>query len=163
MRNRATRFPWTIGLVSLLSLIVVSAFADGVGRIENGVPTANPASGAPATQIDPDFKTRVIATGNDPLENPVGVFIKFGMLSDGTRTEPDQNTYLVLDRNPGGPSAGFDYGRHFLFQGHENGGGQAYITRINLDVKDPNHRITLLTPGNGAATGFSAIDGTTFN
>ncbi|MBR0775249.1 DUF839 domain-containing protein [Bradyrhizobium diazoefficiens] len=97
------------------------------------------------------------------MENPAGIFIKFGILSDTTRTEPDQNTYLVLEQNPGGPSPGFDYGRHFLFQGHENGGGQAYITRVNLDVNDPNHRITLLTPGNGASTGFSSIDGSTFN
>ena len=165
------RLPSTFGLVSLLTLNTAltlstssaSADTDGVGRIEDGVPAANAATGSPATQIDPDFKTRVIVTGNDPLENPFGVFIKFGMLSDTTRTEPDQNTYLVLDRNPGGPSAGFDYGRHFLFQGHENGGGQAYITRINLDVTGPNHRITLLTPGNGTTTGFSSIDGSTFN
>ena len=157
------RLPSTLELVSLLSLAASSALADGIGRIEDGVPTANPASGAPTTQIDPDFKTRVITTGNDPLENPAGIFIKFGMLSDGTRTEPDQNTYLVLDHNPGGPTAGFDYGRHFLFQGHENGAGKAYITRVNLDVKDPNHRVTLLTPGDGATTGFSSIDGSTFD
>src|SRR5262249_22749047 len=140
-QGASMRLPSTLGLVSLLALITASAFADGVGRIEDGVPTANAATGSPTTQIDPDFKTRVIATGNDPLENPFGVFTKFGMLSDTTRTEPDQNTYLVLDHNPGGPSTGFDYGRHFLFQGHENGGGQAYITRINLDVTDLNHRI----------------------
>jgi hypothetical protein len=157
------RLPSTLGLVSLLSLTAVAAFADSMGRIENGVPTANQATGAPMTVIDPAFATRVIATGNDPLENPAGVFIKFGMLSTGTRTEPDQNTYLVLDHNPGGPASGFDYGRHFLFQGHENGGGQAYITRINLDVTDVNHRVTLLTPGNGTTTGFSSIDGSTFN
>src|SRR5262249_16129481 len=157
------RLPSTLGLVSLLTLITASAFADndGVGRIEDGVPAANAATGSPATQIDPDFKTRVIATGNDPLENPFSVFIKFGMLTNTTRTEPDKNLYLVFYHNPGGPSAGFDYGRHFLFQGHENGGGQAYITRINLDVNDPNHRITLLTPGDGSTTGFSSIDGST--
>ena len=88
------RLPSTLGFVSLLTLITASAFAesDGVGRIEDGVPAPNAATGSPATQIDPDFKTRVIVTGNDPLENPIGVFIKFGMLSDGTRTEPDQNT-----------------------------------------------------------------------
>src|SRR5262249_17755049 len=94
------RLPSTLGLVSLLTLMAASAFADteGVGRIEGGVPAANPATGSPATNIDPDFKTRVIARGNDPLENPSGVFIKFGVLSDGTtHTEPDQNTYLVLD------------------------------------------------------------------
>jgi len=159
------RLPSTFGFISLLTLITAPAFAetDGIGRIEAGVPAANAASGAPATKIDPAFKTQGIAASNDPLENPSGVFIKFGMLSDTTGTEPDQNTYLVFDHNPGGPTPGFDYGRHFLFQGHENGGGKAYVTRINLDVKDPSHRITLLTPGDGVTTGFSAIDGSTFN
>jgi len=86
-------------------------------------------------------------------------------LSDGTLTEPDENTYLVLDHNPGGPTARYDYGRHFLIQGHENGGGMAYLTRINLDISDPAHRITLLSPLVGAATstGFSSIDGSTWN
>src|SRR5215467_14141535 len=151
-RCGSMRLPSTLGLLSLLSFTAVSAFADGVGHVKDGVPTANPATGSPATLIDPAFRARVIVTGNDPLENPLGVFIKFGLLSSGTRTEPDQNTYLVLDQNPGGPTAGFDYGRHFLFQGHENGCCDAYITRVNLDVTDAAHHITLLTPGNGTTT-----------
>jgi hypothetical protein len=49
-------------------------------------------------------------------------------------------------------------------RGHENGGGLAYVTRINLDVADPAHRITLLTPvGPDGKTGFSSIDGSTWN
>src|SRR5262249_8485547 len=87
-----------------------------------------------------------IAQGSDALENPSGVRTKIGLLSDGTRTEPDENSYLVLDHNPGGATQGYDYGRHFLIQGHENSGDLAFVTRINLDVSDPNHRITLLTP-----------------
>jgi len=39
-----------------------------------------------------------------------------------------------------GPTVGFDYGRHFLIQGHENANDLAYATRINLDVADPKHR-----------------------
>ena len=58
--------------------------------------------------------------GLDLLENSSGVITKFGNLSTGGRTEPDENTYLILDHNPGGPTEGYDYGRHFLFQGHEN-------------------------------------------
>src|SRR5215470_5316796 len=162
------RLPLALGAIALTALVVGSVRADdddsGVGPIAKGVPNANSASGAPATLVDPDFTLKAIATGSDPLENPNGVITKFGFLSNGTGTEPDQNTYLVLDHNPGGPTAGFNYGRHFLFQGHENGGNQAYITRINLDVTDPNHRITLLTPGDAnGTTGFSAIDGGTFN
>jgi Bacterial protein of unknown function (DUF839) len=81
-------------------------------------------------------------------------------------TEPDENTYLVLDQSPTGPTPGFDYGRHFLYQGHENGSPLAYVTRINLDVPrgSPN-RITLLTPVDPLTnqTGFGSIDGSTFN
>ena len=45
-----------------------------------------------------------------------------------TKTEPDQNTYLVTRTNPGGPTAGYDYGHHFLIQGHENGGAAKRAT-----------------------------------
>ena len=65
----------------------------------------------------------------------------YGKLSNGTLTEPDENTYVVFPHNPGGPSLHFDYGRHFLYQGHENGAPQAYVTRINLDV--PKHRLRI--------------------
>ena len=68
-------------------------------------------------------------------------------------TEPDEKHYLVLDHNPGGPTAGFDYGRHFLFQGHENGG--AARLRDAHQPRRPRgspHRITLLTPVNPATT-----------
>jgi hypothetical protein len=159
----------TLGLVSSLALLT-PALADGVGQVEDGVPTANPAPTTgtltSTTAIDPAFATRLIAAGTEPLENPSGVITTFGRLSSGTPTEPDENTYLVLRRNPGGPEAGFDYGRHFLFQGHENGSPNAYITRINLDVpRGDSHRITLLTPINPATgtTGFGSIDGSTYD
>src|SRR5262249_27444435 len=105
-----------------------------------GVPSANPRSGHPGNIVAPGFSLKVIARGSDPLENPSGVITTFGYLNDAppqpiepTKTEADENTYLVLDHNPGGPSAGYDYGRRFLFQGHENGSDLAYVTRINLD------------------------------
>src|SRR5262249_10530584 len=45
-----------------------------------------------------------------------------------------------------------------------NANDLAYITRINLDVTDPAHRITLLTPvGDNGKTGFNSIDGSTWN
>src|SRR5215510_7533178 len=107
------RFSSILGLVSLFPLVTVPAFADGIGLIEDGIPTANTATGSPPTRIDFHFRTRLIATGSERLENPNGVITNFGMLSNLTRTEPDQNTYLVLDHNPGGPTAGFNYGKHF--------------------------------------------------
>jgi hypothetical protein len=69
-----------------------------------------------------------------------------------------------LDHNPGGPTPNYDYGRHFLFQGHENSGNLAHVTRINLDIADPDHRVTLLTlVDETGLTEFNSIDGSTWN
>src|SRR5262245_26601903 len=89
-------------------------------RLRGGVDNPNPAGGSvtPANVLPKGFSLQKVAEGIEPLENPSGKITLFGFLSDGTRTEPDENTYLVLDHNPGGPIPGFDYGRHFLFQGH---------------------------------------------
>jgi len=128
-----------------------------------GVPAANPVA-IVDNVYSPEFAPAVVVEGVDLLENSSGVITKFGNLSTGARTEPDENTYLILDHNPGGPTEGYDYGRHFLFQGHENSGNLAYITRINLDVASPDHRITLLTPvGVNGLTGFNSIDGSTWD
>lgn len=133
-------------------------------QVRSGVHDANPAVGVTNNVLPTGFSLQKIAEGNDPLENPSGKITLFGLLSTGVKTEPDENTYLILDHNPGGPTPGFDYGRHFLFQGHENSGDLAYITRINLDVLDPLHRITLLSPvGADSLTHFNSIDGSTWN
>jgi hypothetical protein len=134
----------------------------------SGVPAANCCPNTPSDNIySPEFGPGLIEQGSDLLENPSGPITRFGNLSNGDRTEPDENTYLILDHNPGGPTPGYDYGRHFLFRGHEmlNGStNRAYVTRINLDVAAPDHRITLLTPGDATAiTGFNSIDGSTWN
>ncbi len=128
-------------------------------------PETPPASGIQDNRIASNYTMVRVAQFSDPIENPSGVITNFGRLSDGTNTEPDENTYLILDTNPGGPTPGYDYGRHFLFQGHENAGNLAYMTRINLDVTDPAHRVTLLSPVNAQTgkTGFNAIDGSTWD
>jgi Bacterial protein of unknown function (DUF839) len=159
---------WAVMVLTFLTVGRNSSFADDIGVLEtqlrSGVHDANPAVGSPDNKLPQGFTLQKIAEGIDPLENPSGKITLFGFLSDGTRTEPDENTYLVLDHNPGGPNSGFDYGRHFLFQGHENSGNLAYVTRINLDVTDPFHRITLLTPvGVDGLTHFNSIDGSTWN
>src|SRR6266480_5040605 len=129
----------------------------------SGVPAANPVM-ISDNVLSPEFGAGVVVEGLDALENPSGLITRFGNLSTGPRTEPDENTYLILDHNPGGPTAGYDYGRHFLFQGHENSGNLAYVTRINLDVASPDHRITLLTPvGMNGLTNFNSIDGSTWD
>lgn len=135
-----------------------------LGELVKGVPNANPVA-VSDNILPPDFALDLKQQGLDLLENPAGAIARFGYLSDGvTRTEPDENTFLILDHNPGGPTPGYDYGRHFLFQGHENSGDLASITRINLDVSNPDHRITLLTPpGQDGLTHFNSIDGSTWN
>ena len=132
-------------------------------KIVSGVPAANPEEIADNV-FSPEFNPGLVAQGIELLENPSGVITQYGILSDGTNTEPDQNTYLILDHNPGGSTPGYDYGRHFLFQGHENSGDLAYVTRINLDVASPDHRFTLLTPvDTGGLTHFNSIDGSTWD
>src|SRR5262245_11405766 len=139
---------------------------DGVGDIKIGVPNAvTPGVGPQPDIIDPDFAMRIVVRGTDPLENPSGVITTFGKLSDTTNTEPDQNTFVIFQNSPGGPTPGFNYGHRFLYQGHENANDLAFVTRINLDVTDPAHRITLLTPVNPMTgkTGLNRIDGSTYD
>jgi len=151
-----------LGLV--VALAAPMAFGQlGIGTITTGVKFAKKHVGHPATSIASGFKLQQVVTGTNLIENPSGPITKFGILADNTLTEPDENTYLVFEQNPGGPVPGYDYGRHFLFQGHENGGNLAFLTRINLDVTDKKHRITLLSPvGANGLTGFNAIDGSIY-
>ncbi len=158
------------------AVLVVAAVA--VAQIFSGVPNANPRTGSPFNVVANGFALQRVANGNDALENPAGIFTRYGYLDDSalqtdkqpTKTEPDQNTYLVSRHSPGGPTPGYDYGHRFLIQGHEvfsNPGApqRAYITRINLDVKDPAHRITLLNPLAKDATdsGVRSMDGSTYD
>lgn len=175
--NKTTLHVWkSLSFLTAWLLPVSFALADSTILVDDtslngGVPAANARSGHPDNILPSKFTLELVAQGLDPLENPSGIITHFGYLNDQdvhpiepTKTEPDENTYLVLDSNPGGPEAGYDYGRHFLFQGHENGGDLAYITRVNLDVASPDHHITLLTPvGDDGKTHFNSIDGSTFD
>ena len=153
--------------IALAAMAASNAAADQL-RVFNekvsGVPAANPVAISP-TVFAPEFTAGLVNQGADVLENPSGVITSFGNLEDGSRTEPDENTYLILDHNPGGSTPGYDYGRRFLFQGHENSSNLAHVTRINLDVADPDHRVTLLTPVDeiSGLTGFNSIDGSTWD
>src|SRR5262252_2464825 len=120
------------------------------------VKSANPkVVGAPAADVlSPGLFETVVATGSMPLENPTGIFkfygyndngsftpTKAGSKAEANKTEPDKNTYLILTGQKGA-DATYNYGTHFLFQGHETG-VTGYITRINLDADGP-HRVTLM-------------------
>jgi hypothetical protein len=77
------------------------------------------------------------------------------------KTEPDKNTYLVLPKGLPGADASYDYGTHFLFQGHE-GGSPGSITRINLDA-DAAHRVTVLATKDANGNPIADIDGSAWD
>ncbi|HWE25257.1 MAG TPA: hypothetical protein VG496_15070 [Myxococcales bacterium] len=179
---------WTAaGLAAAVSGAVIAA---GSGPLTN-VGAANPkaAGYAPASQVSPELRTIIAAQGSMPLENPEWIIGWYGYENDapspdsaalpqmvpGTpaspteaqKTEPDKNTYLVL-RNQSGADRNYDYGTHFLFQGHELGAKDAqgrtrgYITRINLDA-DTAHRVTLMATHDMSGAPIAAIDGSTWD
>ena len=81
--------------------------------------------------------------------------------TEAQKTEPDKNTYLVFRRGLEGADSGYDYGKRFLFQGHE-AGTPGYITRINLDA-DAAHRVTLLATADKDGKALPAFDGSTWD
>jgi hypothetical protein len=140
------------------------------------VPTANPRSPGVVTPnvLSPELAEVVRAQGAMKLENPAGVAAYYGYDNDhpnlvpplgsnveATKTEPDKNTYLRL-RGQQGADPRYDYGTHFLFQGHELGvGGQGYITRVNLDA-DVAHRVTLMAVNDVSGIPLPVFDGSTW-
>jgi hypothetical protein len=123
-----------------------------------------------------------VAQGSTKLENPSSLTSYYGYDNDvvnsagqpqmlptpttateAHKTEPDKNTYLVFRKGLAGADSNYDYGRHFLFQGHEGGaGGAGYITRINLDA-DAAHRVTLLATTDADGHAIATIDGSTWD
>ena len=102
--------------------------------------------------LSPELIETPVAQGSNPVENPQTVTLAdgskatvafYGYLGDGpllpaagdlpsathkveaSKTEPDKNTYLVLYGQTGADAA-YDYGTHFLFQGHEVGAGRRH-------------------------------------
>jgi hypothetical protein len=162
---------------ALAAVVAAGALGAAIAQaqISSEVPNAQPRSGTQPNITAAGYTSTEVARGTDTLENPSGVITKYGYLNDGpggsaafaqpTKTEPDENTYLATPFNPGGPDGAFDYGRHFLFQGHENATTPGYITRINLDVPRADaHRITLLTTQTESTNlGLTRIDGSTYD
>jgi secreted PhoX family phosphatase len=79
---------------------------------------------------------------------------------EANKTEPDKNTYLRLHGLTGADPS-YDYGTHFLYQGHETG-VHGYITRINLDA-DAAHRVTLIADNFPDGSPLPTIDGSTWD
>src|SRR4051794_1360149 len=128
----------------------------------SNVPSANTRSTgyAPSNVLSPELGESIVVQGSMPVENPraaVGfygydndrvneqgkpVMVPVAGLAEAHKTEPDKNTYLVFKNGLSGADPDYDYGTHFLFQGHESG-NPGVITRVNLDA-DAAHRISLL-------------------
>jgi hypothetical protein len=174
----------------LAVLAVVVFAAAGAAAPANSVKLSNVATAntksdgfAPAPKLSPELTEAVVAQGSTKLENPSALTSYYGYDNDTVnsagepqmvptpttpaneahKTEPDKNAYLVFKQSLGGPDSHYNYGRHFLFQGHEGGAnGAGYITRVNLDA-DAAHRVTLYptTDDNGKAV--ATIDGVTWD
>jgi hypothetical protein len=83
--------------------------------------------------------------------------------TEAHKTEPDKNTYLVFKHGLSGADPNYDYGTHFLFQGHEGGAeSKGYISRINLDA-DAAHRITQIASKDASGAPIKTIDGSTWD
>jgi hypothetical protein len=149
-----------------------------------GVPTANTKSQgyAPASILSPELEQLAVAQGSTRVENPnpatisyygydndtlnsAGQPVMVASLATGNteahKTEPDKNTYLVFDKGLTGADASYNYGKNFLFQGHETG-SPGYITRINLDA-DAAHRVTVLATQDSNGDPIADIDGSTWD
>ena len=101
------------------------------------------------------------AAGDLPrAANPTATPPDPGHLVEATKTEPDKNTYLVL-ANQHGAVPNYNYGTHFVFQGHE-GGSPGMLTRINLDA-DGAHRVTLMASHDVNGDPLPVYDGSTWD
>src|SRR5882724_8869615 len=187
MHSRFRRALSVLAAAAITVLPAAPAFADeshgpkGKSGAVTPVASANPKRvGAPAPNIlSPELIEAIVAQGSWKLENPSDLTSYYGYDNDGppvpvpgdvpsaihkveaTKTEPDKNTYLVLE-NQKGADPNYDYGTHFLFQGHENGpGGHGKITRINLDA-DGAHRVTLMAEKDVNDQSLPTIDGSTW-
>jgi hypothetical protein len=162
--------------IVVASLIVAAnAFGAGAafGQGLTNVPSANPkiVGVTPATVLSPELSQIVRAQGSMLVENATGPVKYYGYLDnrpnllplggnlEATKTEPDKNTYLVL-HGLTGFDPHYDYGTHFLFQGHE-AGTPGSITRINLDA-DAAHRVTVLATTDKDGVNLPSIDGSTW-
>jgi len=162
----------------------VGAASQSDGPALTNVPTANTKSDgyAPASKLSPELAQIAVAQGATRLENTSALTSYYGYDNDtlnaagqpqmlptpaspteAHKTEPDKNTYLAFRNGLNGADPSYDYGTHFLFQGHEGGaGGAGYITRINLDA-DAAHRVTLLATTDADGHPIATIDGSTWD
>ncbi len=133
----------------LTSPDVLGAGVADLVRAQGSMPVENPQNG-------------VGYYGYDSIDNSPTLMPHFegSTVVEAHKTEPDKNTYLVLSGQTG-PDTTYDYGTHFLFQGHETG-SPGYVTRVNLDA-DAKHRVTILASTDVAGAPLPNFDGSTWN
>ena len=161
----------------------VTASALGSLSITDAGPANTKAAGVSSPdRISPQLREVTVAQGSNALENPSAAITTYGYYNNGpmvpapgavqspgnnveaSKSEPDKNTYLVVNGQHGADAA-YNYGTHFLYQGHELGGvgGASYITRVNLDA-DAAHRVTKLAEFEAdGTTPVPVIDGSTWD
>ena len=167
---RISRSRVAIGAVALTAAtLAVSAVVDASSPTWTAVPSAQTtATGiAQPNALPPELANITLVQGSNAIENPSGLVTRYGYyndgpsvpapgtLTEGSKSEPDKNTYLVM-KGLTGSDPGYEYGTHFLFQSHE-AGAAGYVTRVNLDA-DAAHKVTLL-----GSTGASFADGSTWS
>jgi hypothetical protein len=185
MKSRNARLLTALALVAVGAAVIAVVATAGSANLTN-VPNANTKSQgyAPASVLSAETYQVVVAQGSMKVENPTSAISYFGYANDkvnaagepvmvassatgnqeASKTEPDKNTYLVFNKGLTGAVPGYDYGTHFLFQGHEDtaAGGPGSITRINLDA-DPAHRVTVLAIHDDQGNNITPIDGSTWD
>jgi hypothetical protein len=167
--------------VQVAALLSVAAAASAAGLTGIADPNPRLPGITEPSLVAVGLRQSIVAEGSMPLENPSPGFAFYGFNDDGphvpaagalpsatgpvieaTKTEPDKNTYLIL-QGLHGADASYDYGSHFLFQGHENGaGGKSFLSRVNLDA-DGAHRVTLLASTETGGAALPPIDGSTWD
>jgi hypothetical protein len=171
----------TVAGLGLATVIGAATAQASDHLVVTGVAAANPkAPGLTSpNRLTKEWAEIIRAQGSNPVENPTDGVGYYGYdsvdntppllpvvgaagatLTEAHKTEPDKNTYLVLHQQSGADSA-YDYGSHFLFQGHE-AGTPGYVSRINLDA-DSAHRVTILATKDTAGQPLPAFDGSTWN
>jgi hypothetical protein len=171
------RHPWRAIAAALATGALVPATAAASPSVSwTAVPSANPklAGTSSANILSSQLSETAVAWGALTLDGGTAAVPLYGydgfaaptVLTQSTdeahKTEPDKNTYLVLPGGQPGADPTYDYGTHFLYQGHESG-TPGVSTRINLDA-DEAHRVTLLaTTEAGGVKALPDIDGSTWD
>jgi hypothetical protein len=171
------------GVAAALGAVAVlgaTTFAGSPAITDAGSVNTRAAGVAPPDKLSPQWRQVTVAQGSTALENPSDLTHYYGYFNDGpmlpapgdvqspthnveaTKTEPDKNTYLVIKGQHGADPA-YDYGTHFLYQGHELDTAKGdFITRINLDA-DAAHRVTKLAETETDGDPVPEIDGSTWD